>query len=169
MQVVRCDAAALVAPECRVGRRVGLSKARRQQQEERGRAVLRLAHSKVVIPDAVRAVVGEQEEGRVRAQPRLDREQKGAQGCIECAQPRHEVLVCRHEIEETHAWSALRRVQPRELLHIAKHELGQLGAADALTSPWLQERLGVVAAWAQLGLTKDLPRIVVRHASGAKA
>ena len=65
MQVVRGDAAALVAAQRGVGGGVVLGKARRQQQQQGGLSVLRPADGEVVVPDAMRAVVGEQKEGSV--------------------------------------------------------------------------------------------------------
>ena len=52
--------------------RMRLRKARRQDEGESGRAVLRLPNCKVIVPDAVRAVIREEEERRVASHKPLE-------------------------------------------------------------------------------------------------
>eukprot|EP00964_Phaeocystis_antarctica_P144133 scaffold109831_cov54-Phaeocystis_antarctica.AAC.2 len=153
VQVVRRHAPLAVAPQRAIDRRVCLDEARRQEQPERGCAVLGLTHREVVVPDAVGAVVGEEEEGGVGAQQWLHLSEEAGQRLVEDAEAMHEVLVRRHQVEQPHARRALLAVEVEEVVGILQQQL---------------EGVGVVAALPHGAAAEGLPRVVVRHALLAK-
>ena len=161
MDVVRGDAPRRVPTERGIDARVPVDEAGRQGEEERGVAVLELADGEVVVPDAVGAVVGEQEERGVCAQRRLDLAEEGAEVVVERRQPVHEVLVRRHQVHQPKP--RLRRVRARKVADVPEEERVQVGAVDALPPAGAQERERVGAALRQLGLAERLPDVVVRH------
>ena len=110
MEVEGGHATPLVAHEGGVRRRMRLRKLGWEDEHQRRRAMLRLADGEVVVPNAMGAMVREEEERGVAPQQRLDRKEERAERGVKRAEARHEVLVRGHEVEQAEARRLARRV-----------------------------------------------------------
>ena len=86
----------------------------------------------MVVPNAMCAVVGQEEERRIAAHELLNAHQEGPERLVEGGEARHEVLVCRHEVEQREARGLSAGVHPPKLDAPRRDQFEPLGGQSAV-------------------------------------